>query len=75
VDPKNKERKELDMKKVIFTAALLGAVSALFGCSYGGLATSGDKVVVLRNGVFSNSAYVCKVADNGVSSCVEGESP
>lgn len=63
------------MKKVILSAALLGAISAMFGCSYAGLASNGDKVVVLRNGLFSNSAYVCKVAENGVSSCVEGESP
>jgi hypothetical protein len=63
------------MKKVIFSVALLGAISALFGCSYAGLASSGDKVVVLRNGLFSNTAYVCKVGDNGVSNCVDGDSP
>jgi hypothetical protein len=63
------------MKRVIISVALLGAFSALFGCSYAGLAASGDKVVVLKNGFFSNTAYVCKVGDNGVSSCVEGDSP
>ena len=63
------------MKKVIFSAALIGAISALFGCSYAGLAANGDKVVVLKNGMFSNTAYVCKVGDNGVSNCSEGESP
>jgi hypothetical protein len=68
-------RKERNMKKLILSATLLGALGALAGCSYAGVAASGDKVVVLRNGLFSNSAYVCKVADNGVSSCTEGESP
>jgi hypothetical protein len=54
---------------------LLGLVSCLYGCSYAGIAVSGDRAVILRNGFAANSAYVCKVGDNGVSNCVEGESP
>jgi hypothetical protein len=63
------------MKTLVFVVGIFGAFSSILGCSYAGLAASGDKVVVLKNGAFSNSAYVCKVADNGVSNCVEGESP
>ena len=63
------------MKAIVMALGLVGVFSGLLGCSYAGLATSGDKVVVLRNGFASNTAYVCKVGDNGVSSCVEGESP
>ena len=63
------------MKKIVLSVGLLGILSSTFGCAYAGLATSGDKVVVLRNGFFTNAAYVCKVAENGVSNCAEGESP
>jgi hypothetical protein len=63
------------MKKIVLLVGLLGVCSSLFGCAYAGLATSGDKVVVLRNGMFTNTAFVCKVAENGVSNCAEGESP
>ena len=63
------------MKKFVLVVGLLGVFSSMFGCVYAGVAASGDKVVVLRNGIFSNSAFVCHVGDNGVSACVEGESP
>jgi hypothetical protein len=63
------------MKKAIISVALLGVLSTLMGCSYAGVAASGDKVVVLRNGLFTNTAYVCKVDDKGVSSCSDGDSP
>jgi hypothetical protein len=63
------------MRKVGWLLGLVGLFTCLYGCAYAGVAASGDKVVVLRNGFISNSAYVCKVGDNGVSSCVEGESP
>jgi hypothetical protein len=63
------------MKKVVIVVGLLGIVSGVVGCSYGGLATSGDKVVVLRNGLFTNTAYVCRVTDKGVTACSAGESP
>jgi hypothetical protein len=63
------------MRTFVSMLGLVGLFSCLYGCAYAGLATSGDKVVVLRNGFITNSAYVCKVGDNGVSSCVEGESP
>ena len=63
------------MKTFVSMLGLVGLISSLFGCAYAGVAASGDKVVVLRNGMFSNTAYVCKVGDNGVSSCVADESP
>ena len=63
------------MKKFVLAVGLLGILSSMVGCTYAGLAVAGDKVVVLRNGMFTNSAYVCKVAENGVSNCAEGESP
>lgn len=63
------------MKRFVLAIGLLGAFSCLFGCGYAGLAASGDKVVVLRNGLFSNTAFVCHVADKGVTSCVADESP
>lgn len=63
------------MKKIVLSIGLLGILANLGGCAYAGIATSGDKVVVLRNGMFTNSAFVCKVAENGVSNCAEGESP
>jgi hypothetical protein len=63
------------MKKLVVIVGLLGVFSGLLGCSYAGIAASGDKVVVLRNGMFTNTAYVCRVGDRGVSGCVAGESP
>lgn len=63
------------MKKLVCIVGILGAFSNILGCAYGALAASGDKVVVLRNGLMSNDAFVCKVGDNGLSNCVEGESP
>ncbi len=65
------------LAKSAFAVALLGAVS--MGCSYGGAAASGDKVVVLRNDSFLfgalRTAYVCKITDAGLAGCSEGESP
>jgi hypothetical protein len=63
------------MKKVVLVVSLFGAALGSVGCSYAGLATSGDKVVVLRNNLFSNTAYVCRVGDKGVTACSTGESP
>jgi hypothetical protein len=65
------------MKK---TLGFLLMVGVLGGCSYGGIATVGDKVVITRNDYFLFGAlrkvYVCKVADRGVTDCAaEGETP
>jgi hypothetical protein len=68
------------MKKTV--ALLLAAgtlVSVIAGCSYGGVAVVNDKAIIARNDSFLYGAlrkvFVCKVADSGVSSCAEGESP
>jgi hypothetical protein len=68
------------MKKVM--AVLLAAgmfAGALPGCSYGMIATTGDKVVITRNDAFLFGAlrkvFVCKITDNGAASCAESESP
>ena len=63
------------MKRFFLALGLLGVFSSAIGCSYADLATSGEKVVVLRNSMFSNTAYVCRVSDKGVTGCVSGESP
>ncbi len=61
----------------ILAAAMVSG--ALFGCSYGGVATVGDKVVIARNDSFLYGAlrkvFVCKVADSGVSSCASADAP
>jgi hypothetical protein len=57
-------------------AALAGATPA---CSYGMIATVGDKVVIPRNDGFLFGAlrkvFVCKVTDAGVANCGSAESP
>ena len=69
------------MKKSIFglLAAAMVAGSLGGGCAYGGVAGVGDKVVITRNDAFLfgilRKVFVCKVADSGVSSCNESESP
>jgi len=67
------------MKKALASALLIGFVSTLGGCAYGGAAASGDKVVVLRNDAFLfgilRKAFVCKITDAGVSACNTNESP
>ena len=64
------------MKKLALAA--LTAFS-MFGCSYGAMAASGDKVVVLRNDMFLmgalRAAYVCKVTDGGLTECNSSQSP
>jgi hypothetical protein len=68
------------MKKglaVLMAATVLSGVA--LGCSYGGVATVGDKVVIGRNDSFLYGAlrkvFVCKVADSGVSSCAAADAP
>ncbi|MBN2493388.1 MAG: hypothetical protein JXR96_02255 [Deltaproteobacteria bacterium] len=65
------------------TLKKIGAVllmAALFGgCAYGPIAAVGDKVVITRQDSFLfgalRKAFVCKVADSGVSDCQTNESP
>ena len=68
------------MKKtlgLLISAVLLSGVVG--GCAYGGVATAGDKAVVLRNDGFLfgalRKAFVCKVTDAGLSTCGSAESP
>jgi len=68
------------MKKtlgLLISAVLLSGV--IGGCAYGGVATAGDKAVVLRNDSFLfgalRKAFVCKVTDAGLSTCGTAESP
>ena len=65
------------MKRILL--GVFAAAALLSGCSYGGVATVGDKVVVTRNDGFLFGAlrkvYVCKVSETGLSACNHGESP
>ncbi len=59
--------------------AVAAASLAVMGCSYGGVAVTGDKAVVLRNdgllyGIM-NKAYVCKVSEAGLSNCNSADTP
>ena len=70
------------MNKVMgFVLAAALAAPALSGCAYGGVgATSdGSKVVITRNDSFLfgilRKAFVCKVADSGVTACNSADSP
>ena len=69
------------MKKVLGTLMALGVLSgALAGCSYGDIAAVGtDKVVIMRNDLFLfgalRKAFVCKVADGGLTNCSANEVP
>ncbi|HWL87432.1 MAG TPA: hypothetical protein VNO21_16625 [Polyangiaceae bacterium] len=64
------------MKKVIMMVLATLTLAGAMGCSYTGVAGSGtDKVVIAKNGFGSNSVYVCKVTDSGLTACSEAESP
>lgn len=67
------------MKNVMIALVLLAAAAPLGGCSYAGVAASGDKVVIARNDGFLfgilRKVYVCKITDAGVSNCAEADSP
>jgi hypothetical protein len=67
------------MMKIVVAAAVLSAVASLSGCAYGGVATTGDKVVITKNDSFlfgiMRQVYVCKVGDSGVTNCKTAESP
>ena len=62
------------MKKALASVVLVGLISGVLGgCGYAGVATSGDKAVVLRNDAFLfgilRKAFVCKISDAGVTAC------
>jgi hypothetical protein len=65
------------MKKMMAVALL--ACAAASGCAYGGLAASGERVVIARNDGFLfgvlRKVYVCKITDGGVTSCATSEAP
>ena len=68
------------MKKLVKTLAVCAVLAGtMSGCSYGGVAVVGDKVVVAKNNGFLfgilNSIYVCKLGDNGLHGCAAGEAP
>lgn len=70
------------MKKVLGLVLALGMVGGVLGgCAYGGVSVNaaGDKAVVMRNDSFLfgalRTAYVCKVTDEGLSDCKEGDAP
>jgi hypothetical protein len=62
---------------LVLAASMLG--STLVGCGYGGVAATGDKVVITRNDGFLFGAlrkvFVCKVTDGGVANCAAADSP
>lgn len=55
--------------RIAVLAAIMGAT--LSACSYAGVATTGDKVIILKNGFMGFTRYVvvCKVDNDGVSEC------
>jgi len=69
------------MKKVLGTLMALGVLSGVLGgCAYGDMAAVGtDKVVIMRQDSFLlgalRKAFVCKIADGGLTSCATNESP
>lgn len=68
------------MKKLVGLLMVGTFVAMSTGCtSYAGAAGVGDKVVIASNngflgGIF-RKVYVCKVTDNGLSSCSHNQSP
>jgi hypothetical protein len=68
------------MKKMIAGVLAVAALSsAVTGCAYAGVATSGDKAVILRNDGFLygllRKAFVCKIADGGLQNCADSDTP
>ena len=69
------------MKKIVGSLLVAGAcLGALAGCAYGDMAAVGtDKVVIMRQDMFLfgvlRKAFVCKIADGGLTSCATSESP
>ncbi|NOU33733.1 MAG: hypothetical protein HOO96_38050 [Polyangiaceae bacterium] len=67
------------MKKLIAGVLAVAALSSATGCAYSGVATSGDKAVILRNDGFLfgllRKAVVCKIADAGLQNCGDNNNP
>jgi hypothetical protein len=66
-----------NVMKSLFVALALGI--SLSACAYGGVATTGDSVVVARNDGFLfgllRKVYVCKVTPAGLSQCASADAP
>lgn len=66
------------MKKAIAGIALAAAMAGA-GCSYGGLAASGNTAVIARNDMFLfgllRAVYVCQITPAGLTQCGSGEAP
>jgi hypothetical protein len=71
------------LKKLLAAAMLAGFLgtsgAAVSGCAYGGVAASGEWVVVTKNDGFLfgllRKVYVCKITPQGVQTCMTAESP
>ncbi|MBW2455707.1 MAG: hypothetical protein JRI68_14410 [Deltaproteobacteria bacterium] len=67
------------IKALTKAAAVTMLFATIAGCAYGGVAASGDKVVVARNDMFLFGAlrtvFVCKITDKGLSGCSDSDSP
>ena len=65
--------------KKLAAAALVAGTLGMMGCAYGGVAASGEWVVISRNDGFLFGAlrnvFVCKITPTGVSECSVAESP
>jgi hypothetical protein len=65
--------------RAAFVASIVAMSIPVIGCAYGGAATSGDNVVVLRNDGFlfgmMRQAFVCKVSEAGLNNCKSSENP
>ena len=71
---------DMTMKNAVAMILAAGFIAgAAPGCSYGMIATAGDKVVITRQDGFLLGAlrkvFVCKVTDAGVANCGSAESP
>ena len=71
------------LKKLAVSAFLVGAIggsaATMSGCAYGGVAASGDQVVITRNDGFVfgllRKVYVCQITPQGVTNCTAAEAP
>jgi len=65
------------MKKMLLVMAV--AAATMSGCAYGGVAASGNTVVVTRNDGFLfgllRKVYVCQITPTGLTQCSAGEAP
>ncbi len=67
------------MKKLTAVALAAASLALATACSYGGVSTVGNNVVITRNDNFLfgllRVVYVCKVSDAGVNNCHAAEAP